>query len=70
MYSNNIKNLYSKVTNKRELTLLVAEHFNLSPSSVRSHWFSGFYQVPSKHQDKLIRIMQNYIKEQSKLITH
>jgi len=70
MYSNNIKNLYSKVTNKRELTLLVAEHFNLSPSSVRSHWFSGFYQVPTKHQDKLIRIMQNYIKEQSKLITH
>ena len=70
MYSNNIKNLYSKVTNKKELTLLVAEHFDLNPLAVKNHWFSGFYHVPTKHQDKLIRIMQNFIKVESQLITH
>jgi len=71
MYDSNIKNLYSKITNKKELILLVADHFNLNPRSIQCNWFSGFYQVPEKHQDKLIRIMQNFVKvEQSQLITH
>ena len=70
MYNSNIKDLYHKTNNKKELTLLVAEHFSLNPVSIRNHWFGGFYQVPAKHQDKLIRIMQNFIKVESELITH
>lgn len=70
MHNSNIKHLYNKANNKKELTLIVAEHFNLNPLSVRNNWFGGFYQVPTKHQDKLIRIMQNYIKVESQLIPH
>lgn len=71
MYQNNIKNLYSKASNKKELILLLAQTFNMNPLSVKNHWLSGFYQVPEKHQDRCIRIMQNFIKvEQSQLIPH
>ena len=70
MYTNNIKNLYNKASNKRELTLLLAESFNITPLSVKNNWLSGFYQVPEKHQDRCIRIMQNFIKVESQLLTH
>lgn len=69
MYNSNIKNLYNKTNNKKELTVLVAEHFNLNPLSVRNNWFCGFYQVPTKHQDKLISIMQNFVNKESKTLT-
>ena len=69
MHNSNIKNLYNKTSNKKELTVLVAEHFNMNPSSIRNHWFSGFYQVPTKHQDKLISIMQNFVNKESKTLT-
>lgn len=70
MYDSNIKNLFGKTTNKKELILLVADHFNLNPRSVQCNWFSGFYQVPEKHQDRCIKIMQNFIKVESELLTH
>ena len=70
MYDLNIKNLFNKATNKKELILLVADHFDLNPRSVQCNWFSGFYQVPEKHQNRCIKIMQNFIKIESELITH
>lgn len=70
MYDSNIKNLFGKTTNKKELILLVADHFNLNPRSVQCNWFSGFYQVPEKHQERCIKIMQNFIKVESQLLTH
>ena len=70
MYDLNIKNLFNKATNKKELILLVAEHFDLNPRSVQCNWFSGFYQVPEKHQNRCIKIMQNFIKIESELINH
>jgi len=70
MYDLNIKNLFNKATNKKELILLVAEHFDLNPRSVQCNWFSGFYQVPEKHQNRCIKIMQNFIKVESELLTH
>jgi len=70
MYDSNIKNLFNKTTNKKELILLVADHFNLNPRSVQCNWFSGFYQVPEKHQNRCIKIMQNFIKVESELLTH
>jgi len=38
--------------------------------SVKNNWLSGYYQVPEKHKDRCIRIMQNFIKVESQLITH
>jgi len=69
MYNSNIKNLYNEINNKKELTLLVADHFSLNPLSVRNNWFGGFYQVPVKHQGRLITIMQNFQKVESKTLT-
>ena len=73
MHSTNVKNLYSKANNKKELVLLVADHFNMNPMSVSNHWFSGFCQVPEKHEARCIKIMQNFIKVQeseSQVLTH
>ena len=70
MYSTNVKNLYSKANNKKELVLLVADHFNMNPMSVSNHWFSGFCQVPEKHEGRLVKIMQNFIKVESQVLTH
>jgi hypothetical protein len=70
MYDLNIKNLFNKTTNKKELILLVAEHFDLNPRSVQCNWFSGFYQVPEKYQNRCIKIMQNFIKVESQVLTH
>ena len=69
MYNPNIKNLYNEINNKKELTLLVADHFELNPRSVQCNWFSGFYQVPLKHQGRLITIMQNFRKVESQTLT-
>mgnify|MGYP006154304633 FL=1 len=60
MYQNSIKREYEKATNKKELTILIAEYFGMNPRSVQCNWFSGFYEVPEKHQGKVIDLMQDY----------
>jgi len=69
MHNSNIKDLYNKTSNKKELTVIVAEHFNMNPRSIQCNWFSGFYSVPTKHQDKLISIMQNFVNKETKTLT-
>jgi|TARA_R110002096_G_scaffold380852_3_gene574734 hypothetical protein len=66
MYQNSIKREYKKATNKKELTKKVAEYFGMNPRSVQCNWFSGFYQVPEKHQGKVVDLMQNYNKNKYK----
>ena len=68
MYKKRIKTEYDLAANKKELTIHVAEYFNMNPRSVQCNWFSGFYQVPEKHQGKVVDIMQNYNKKKQ-LIT-
>ena len=64
----NIKNLWSQLSNngaKTEFTLLVAEDLKKSPNTLRNHWFSVFWQIPEKHQDRVIELLQNTIRKNS-----
>jgi|TARA_R110000764_G_C10734460_1_gene349883 hypothetical protein len=70
MYSTRVQDLYNKATNKRQLILLVADSFKMNPKSVQSNWFSGFCQIPEKHEGRLVDIMNNYINVESKVLTH
>ena len=71
MYKENIKQFFTQTKDKKQLIELVANSFSMNPLSVKQVWFREFYQVPEKHQKRLIGIMQNYLKvEQSELITH
>ena len=69
MYNSKIHKLYNQSTNKKELIKKIAKDFNINPLSVRNNWFGGFYQVPNKHQDKLISIMQNFVNKETKTLT-
>lgn len=60
----NIKELYHKVTDKVDFILLCSDHFKIKPQSIRNNWFNGFYSIPDKHQQEVVKILQNYIKQQ------
>ena len=64
MYNSKIHKLYNQSTNKKELIKKIAKDFNINPLSVRNNWFSGFYQIPTKHQDKLEKIMNEFNDKQ------
>ena len=62
---NNIKNLYNQVDNKFDFILLLSNEFKVKPNSIRTNWFSTFYSVPNKHQDRVIELLQNTIQRQN-----
>ena len=61
----NIKQLFPQIENKYEFILLLSNEFKIKPSSIRTNWFSTFYSVPNKHQDRVIELLQNTIQRQN-----
>ena len=68
----NIKELHAEIEKyggkkaKRDLYTTVASEFNVSVSTVRSHWFSRF-EIPLgpygfNVHPRLVRIMQNHLQ--------
>ena len=60
----NIKQLYKKVYAKTKFIAMVADDLGLNPQYVRGHYFSAFWTIPEKHEDRIIELQQNTIKEQ------
>ena len=60
----NIRTLYKQVHKKRDFIEYAAASFNLKPTSLRNHWFGNFWQIPSSKQGDVVKIMQNWIKNQ------
>ena len=69
MYNSKIHKLYNQSTNKKELIKKIAKDFNINPLSVRNNRFSGFCEIPTKHQDKLEKIMNEFNDKQKTLTT-
>ena len=64
----NIKNLWAKLPNdgsKTEFIKVVAEDLGKSPNTLHNHWFARFWQIPEKHQDRVIELLQNTIRKNS-----
>mgnify|MGYP003637377961 CR=1 FL=1 len=62
----NIKKLFNQIKNKKEFVFLLAQEFELKPNSIRTGWFSTYYSIPEKHQNRVIEILQNTITQQYK----
>ncbi len=64
MEENNIKNLYSQITDKKSFINECANHFRIKPISVKNNWFSSMFNVPDEHEATLIQMMQRQIFNQ------
>jgi hypothetical protein len=61
----NIKKLFNQIKNKKEFVFLLAQEFELKPNSIRTGWFSTYYSIPEKHQNRVVEILQNTITQQN-----
>lgn len=57
-----IKELYALVPEKTKFISDLAEKLNKSPSGLRNNWFSSFWAIPKKHQDDVIRELEEVLK--------
>lgn len=60
----NIKNLYTQVDKKTKFIEMVADDLEKSPLTLRNHWFSAFWSIPDEHQERVVELLQNTIKNQ------
>ena len=61
----NTKNLFTNINDKQSFIMLCADEFGIKPISIRNNWFSGFWSIPDKHQERVLVLLQNYIKHQT-----
>tara|TARA_R100000935_G_scaffold19306_1_gene37203 strand:- start:393 stop:599 length:207 start_codon:yes stop_codon:yes gene_type:complete len=61
----NIKNLYEQVNDKKGLILLLSEEFNVRPNSIRTNWFSTYWSIPLKHEQRVLSLLQNTVTQQN-----
>lgn len=63
---NNIEYLYKEINreDRRGFIIECANHFSLSPNSIKSNWFSGLFCPPKKHVSEVTKMLQNKIKNQ------
>lgn len=58
-----IKKLYGELWNKTQFHEVVAFQFDLSPSTIRTHWFQ-LKNIPEKYHSKLIKLLNHVIELQ------
>lgn len=58
----NIKKLYEKIpANERiAFSALVAEDFNIQPTTVYNHWFGKFW-IPVSKQARVLELLENKV---------
>ena len=67
----NIKELYEQIDKKTKFIALVASELknpntgeSLNPQYARGHYFSAFWSIPERNQDRIIELAQNTIANQ------
>ena len=60
----NIKSLYTQIKGKTKFKIFAASYFGKAPTTINNHWLSTFWQIPEEHQEGMVTIMQNWIKNQ------
>ena len=63
--NHNIKHLFDQIDNKLDLISLLSNEFKVKPNSIRNNWFSSYYSIPEKHEDRVVQLLQNTIKSQN-----
>lgn len=63
-YTKQIKELYTKVKNKKDFIIEASELFEKSPHTLQNHWFSNFYIVPKPYQARVLELLKETIENQ------
>ena len=63
--NHNIKHLFDQIDNKLDLISLLSNEFKVKPNSIRNNWFSSYYSIPEKHEQRVIELLQNTIQRQN-----
>jgi len=61
----NIQSLYSQISKKTDFIAMLAKDLGLNPQYVRGHYFSSFWTIPEKYEDRVIELLQKTIRLQS-----
>tara|TARA_R110000822_G_scaffold271860_1_gene394434 strand:+ start:85 stop:291 length:207 start_codon:yes stop_codon:yes gene_type:complete len=61
----NIKHLFDQIENKQGFVILLSNEFKVKPNSIRNNWFSSYYSIPEKHEQRVIELLQNTIQRQN-----
>ena len=61
----NIRSLYNQISKKTAFIAMLAKDLGLNPQYVRSHYFSSFWTIPEKYQDRVIELLQKTIRLQN-----
>lgn len=61
---NKIKTGYSKLFVKHRFITIVAHEIGRNEVYLRGHWFSGFWNIPPEHQEKVLELLENYLNTQ------
>ncbi len=67
----NIKALWGELKNDGSKTRFIeacADELNKSPNTLHNHWFARFWQIPEKHQGRIVELLQNTIKLQNQTV--
>ncbi|CAL2084042.1 hypothetical protein [Tenacibaculum sp. 190524A02b] len=67
--SENIKQLFTKIQDRKDFFKKISDEFNVEVSTVETNWFSKG-KVPKKYgvEDRVIMFMQKYIQLQNGVI--
>lgn len=65
----NIKDMWlNKIYHKKKFMLIVAEDLNKKLNTLRQRWFCSYgdWSIPEENLDRVIELMQNWIKQHPK----
>ena len=61
----NIKQLFNQIENKFDFIILLSNEFKVKPNSIRTNWFATYYSIPTKHEARVLELLQNTIRQQN-----
>ncbi len=60
-----IQNQYQSLDNKADFIREVAKELKKKPGTLKNHWFSCFFSVPTAHEDRVIEMLEEKISLQN-----
>lgn len=53
-----IKKLYGQLKDKKAFCELISKETGTGARTIYNHWFGGFWSIPDKHKDLVLRKLQ------------
>lgn len=56
-----IKIMYSKLKDKKSFCKELSKEVEISPLSIYNHWFGSFWAIPEKHQQLVLKMLNDKV---------